>query len=1063
MPKSPGYGYSQRPDKAIAAVGGGQGVEPDQSAQGSRVSAPTSSEARGVATAVNAAGIALQSDGTITPGTIKDYTPFASSLQPVGIVNVLPAAGAFDGQLVILTTDHKLYRWNAGTATWTAAVPTVDLTGTIDTAQIADLAVTAAKIGAAAVIAGKIAAAAVSNAELADLAVSTAKVQASAITTAQIADAAVATGKLAALAVTNAQLADLAVSTAKVQASAITTAQIADAAVAAGKVAAGQLDLSKLTASLNAALSFGDARNKLFNPGFESGSAYWQTVRSGAGGTVVTNSANARSGNKYFEIVTTSAAESSQWYTDDVGTVQKLEVMPGDVIKWGCYANEAVGSGAGVYFYCETYDKDGAHVLYTAAGGAGVGAYNIMVGELTIPAGTKYASFFLYVVNAAVTARFDDCFVIHETPGADIVARSIAADRIIANTITANEIAANTITAAQIAAATITATEIAAGAITTSQLAALAVTAAKIAAGTITSNEIAATTIVAGNIAGHTITAAQIAAATITATEIAAGAITTSQLAALAVTAAKIAAGTITSNEIAALTIIGANIAARTIDAAKIVANTITAGEIAAGTITATQIAASTITSGQIAASTILASNIAALTITGAVIAANTITADKLVANSITAGQIQAGAIGATQIAAGAITAGKLAVGTGGAALNSDPGCTDLTAWEDVSGGGGGSIVTLTDGKTGATALRGGPSTTEYGSHRQPYDPTKSYRVRAWARRDATANGTLYIGIGIRDHSGALIGPGNNYIYIAAAGVVANAAFTEYVGTLAANYASFVGTPETMQIVLLLNYGGTVGYMEVQDVRLEEVLPSTLIEDGAITTAKMTANTINGDRITAGTLDASKIVAASITAAQIAAGTITTTQIAANTITAANIAAATITATQITVGTITADRIVNNSLGPTQTQSRFRCKVYNSAAIVIGNNAYTLLSWDTEAYDSNALHDLVTNPTRITIPAGGNVGVWRFTAQVTWGNSNVGLRYVAIFKNGSATQFAANQVTGDANGTIQTVVVEDDAPAVGDYYEVKVGQASGGNLSITGGVANSWFSAIHSW
>jgi predicted phage tail protein len=78
------------------------------------------------------------------------------------------------------------------------------------------------------------------------------------------------------------------------------------------------------------------------------------------------------------------------------------------------------------------------------------------------------------------------------------------------------------------------------------------------------------------------------------------------------------------------------------------------------------------------------------------------------------------------------------------------------------------------------------------------------------------------------------------------------------------------------------------------------------------------ATIIDGTRITTGTITASQIAANTITAGQIAASTITATQIAGNTITASQIAANTITAGQIATGTITATQMAANSVTATQ-------------------------------------------------------------------------------------------------------------------------------------------------
>jgi len=88
-------------------------------------------------------------DGTLSSSN------FAQDLRPVEIVSALPSSGNFQGRVVVLTTDSKLYRYT-GTS-WTAAVPTDDLSGTISAGQIAANAITAGKIAADAVTAGTIA------------------------------------------------------------------------------------------------------------------------------------------------------------------------------------------------------------------------------------------------------------------------------------------------------------------------------------------------------------------------------------------------------------------------------------------------------------------------------------------------------------------------------------------------------------------------------------------------------------------------------------------------------------------------------------------------------------------------------------------------------------------------------------------------------------------------------------------------------------------------------------------------------------------------------------------
>lgn len=565
---------------------------------------------------------------------------------------------------------------------------------------------------------------------------------------------------------------------------------------------------------------------------------------------------------------------------------------------------------------------------------------------------------------------------------------------------------------------------------------------------------------------------------TINTAQIAAGAITATQLGAAAVTAGKIAASAVGSTEIASLAITNAKIAANAVDTGKLAASAVTTTELAALAVTGAKIAALTITAGNIAAHTISANEIAALTITAA--------------------EISAGAITAAKIAAGAITAGKISVGTGGAALNSDPNTTDLTAWDFAGGLAVGLIATVTDGKVGSTTLRSNPES-YYVSHKQPYDPAKSYRVRAWARRNATANGVLYLGMGVYNNAGAFADITNNFFYVAAAGVTASATWTEYQGVLPAN-RSWNTTPETMVLVALINYTGTVGYIELQDFRLEEVLPGTLIMDGSIITNKLAANavtagkiaadtitaseiaagaitsselaagsviagkiaaltivagdiaaaTITGAKIAANTISASNIVANTITAGQIQAGAISATEIAAGAITTSKIAAGAVTANEISAGTITADRIVAGSITTTQLAPiTVTCSLRDTTTPTRGSAVQAGLTWDTEDFDAFGLH--TTNGTAITTDSAGGLVI--IHAVIRWPSSNLlGIRELRLFKN--STQLP--EVRQDTRSTFnagqlwQEYTWYDASVSGGDFWEVIPYQDSGSTIAVEG-------------
>jgi hypothetical protein len=432
------------------------------------------------------------------------------------------------------------------------------------------------------------------------------------------------------------------------------------------------------------------------------------------------------------------------------------------------------------------------------------------------------------------------------------------------------------------------------GQVTDAQIAALA--ASKVT-GQLTDAQLAA--IAAAKITGQIVT-----------TQITDDAITTPKIAAGAVTAAEIAANTITAGQIAAGTITATEIAAGTITGAKIAAGTITAGNIAADTITANEIAANAITASEIATDAVTANKILAGSVTTAKIAAGAVTANEIAANTIIAGNI----------AAGAVTANKFFVApVEGASLSIDPNFADSTAWALLSGTAG-TFTTITDGVVGNNILRSASAAASvYGNARLiPLDATKAYRVRARVRRDATANGTLTIAVALQDSSGANIAvDGTYWNHQAANAVTASTTFTTYTHTFGAGTAkTFPGTARTMNPVALLNTGGSAGYMEVQDFRIEEVIPGELIVDGAIVAGKIATDAVTANKIQAGAVVAGKLAASAIVAADgvIANGAITNALIGTAAVDTAKIADAAIVTAKIADANVTTAKIADANI-----------------------------------------------------------------------------------------------------------------------------------------------------
>lgn len=337
------------------------------------------------------------------------------------IVSALPGPtdpATFLGNVVFLTTDKKLYRYN-GTA-WVASVAATDMTGQLTAAQIASIAaaqitgtLTAAQIAsiASTQITGQL-----TNVQIASLDASqlTGLIQApqinsiaatqvtGALTSSQIASVAAATitGQI-----TNTQIGASAIQTAQLAAGSVTTAVLAAGAVTAGTIAAGAVTAAAITA----------------------GSI---TTAQIASGTIL-------AGNISANTITGSQIAA--------GAISTVAIAAGAVSTAQLAAN-AVTAGT-----------IAANAITTAAISAGA------VTTAQIAAGTIVAG---NIASATIT-------------GTQIAASTIASGNIAAGTIVAGNIAAATITGTQIAAGSILANNIATNSITANQILAGTITAAQ--------------------------------------------------------------------------------------------------------------------------------------------------------------------------------------------------------------------------------------------------------------------------------------------------------------------------------------------------------------------------------------------------------------------------------------------------------------------------------------------------------------------------------------------------------------------------------------------------------
>jgi hypothetical protein len=119
-------------------------------------------------------------------------------------------------------------------------------------------------------------------------------------------------------------------------------------------------------------------------------------------------------------------------------------------------------------------------------------------------------------------------------------------------------------------------------------------------------------------------------------------------------------------------------------------------------------------------------------------------------------------------------------------------------------------------------------------------------------------------------------------------------------------------------------------------------------------------------------------------------------------------------------------------------------KVYNSTAQSVAQGMHTILNFDTKYYDTNGMHDPLTNPTRLTCKT---PGTYLTFATIAFEINPTGYREVLILENG-ANSTGIMRISPATDMSTFITVVGLRVLSVGNYLEVQVRQNSGETLNV---------------
>lgn len=131
----------------------------------------------------------------------------------------------------------------------------------------------------------------------------------------------------------------------------------------------------------------------------------------------------------------------------------------------------------------------------------------------------------------------------------------------------------------------------------------------------------------------------------------------------------------------------------------------------------------------------------------------------------------------------------------------------------------------------------------------------------------------------------------------------------------------------------------------------------------------------------------------------------------------------------------------------TKALKRPEARAQRSATLSIPVNTITPIPFDTIAYDTHGMIDLVGQPNRVTVVSAAGIGVYWARAQVSVDTTGWTKGDILLYKNGAfggqKTSWGPQSFNGGPSGEFIVPMT-----AVGDYFEIRLYHEGGGTTTL---------------